>query len=181
MQNIIHAIPWNTSKNIGKSYNEIINLIQENDWVCFLDGDAVHTTNFFGSRIEETVCNNPDYSMFTCYTNRVWCSWQIAPDVDIASNDQKYHREFGESLWQKNQTKVIDVTFEKDPMSGVLVLINKKTWKIVGGFIEQGMMTVDNDMFYKIRKNNMKTGLMTGIYVQHWYRNGDNRNREHFL
>ena len=97
---VFHMIPWNSDKNIGKSYNESMSIVKSNDWVCFLDGDAVHTSHFFGKRIEEVIYTNPEYSLFTCVTNRVNCQYQIAPGVDIKTNDQEYHRNFGEHIWE---------------------------------------------------------------------------------
>jgi len=177
---VFHVIPWNSDKNIGKSYNETMSLVRDKDWVCFLDGDAVHTSHYFGSRIEQVINNNPEYSMFTCYTNRVNCHWQIAPGVDKKTNDQKYHREFGENLWNENGVRVVDAT-NLQLMSGVMILINKNVWEKVGGFKEEKMLSVDNDIHNKIKNANMKLGLMTGIYVQHWYRNGDINDKKHLL
>jgi GT2 family glycosyltransferase len=177
---VFHIIPWNSDKNIGKSYNETMSLVRDNDWVCFLDGDAVHTTSFFGRQIEEVINNNPDFSLFTCYTNRVNNHWQIPPGVDKKTNDQKYHREFGKKLWYQNGTKVIDTT-NLQLMSGVMILISKNTWQRVGGFKEEKMLSIDNDIHGKIKNAGMKLGLMTGIYVQHWYRNGDINDTKHLL
>lgn len=177
---VYHFIPWNSDKNIGKSYNEMMSLIGDNDWACFLDGDAVHTTHFFGSRIESVINDNPEYSLFTCYTNRVNCGWQIAPNVDIKSNDQKYHREFGEKLWNENGTLVTDNT-NSQLMSGVMIMISKDTWRRVGGFKEEKMLSIDNDIHSKVKHLGLKLGLMTGIYLQHWYRGGDMSNKEHLL
>lgn len=177
---IFHVIPWNSEKNIGKSYNETMSIVKSNDWVCFIDGDAVHTSHFFGSRIEEVVNTNPSYSLFTCYTNRIGCDYQIAPGVDSKSNDQEYHRNFGEHLWKLNGTKVIDIT-NKSPMSGVLLLIKKSSWEKVGGFKEEKMLTVDNDIHIKFTKAGFKSALMKGIYVQHWYRGENPNNKSHLL
>lgn len=177
---IFHSIPWNSEKNIGVSYNKIMSLVGTNDWVCFLDGDAVHTTHFFGGRIEQVVSENPSFSLFTCYTNRVNCGYQIAPDVDRLSNDMSYHREIGESLWSTNGTGVMDITHNME-LSGVLILIKKSAWEKVGGFKSNKMLTVDNDIHRKIRESGGLVGLMTGIYVQHWYRGGDNKKISHLV
>lgn len=177
---IFHSIPWNTDKNIGVSYNQTMNLIGTNDWVCFLDGDAVHTSHFFGKRIEEVVEYNPQYSLFTCYTNRVGFTPQIAPGVNQITNDQKYHREFGKDLWAKYGHSVIDIT-NKHYISGVLLLIKKSVWEKVGGFNESGMLTIDNDIHMKVKNLGGKVGLMKGIYVQHWYRGGDKDSKSHLL
>lgn len=177
---VLHVIPWDTNKNIGVSYNNTMKLIGSKDWVCFLDGDAVHTSTYFGSRIEEVIEKNFEYSLFTCYTNRVGCPYQIAPDVDRKSNDQLYHRNIGEQLWNKNKTSVMDIT-NKQELSGVLILISKKIWEDVGGFKENKMLTVDNDIHRKVRTFGGKVGLMKGIYVQHWYRNDNINERKHLL
>jgi hypothetical protein len=175
---IYHSIPWNSNKNIGVSYNETMSLVDDNDWVCFIDGDAVHTTHFFGSRIEEVVTANPSYSLFTCYTNRIGCQYQIAPGSDWRNDNQTHHRRIGEDLWNKNKTRVIDIT-NNSPLSGVMILIKKSSWEKVGGFKQEKMLAVDNDIHYKFRDGGFKVGLMTGIYLQHWYRGGDTNNKQH--
>jgi GT2 family glycosyltransferase len=175
---VFHIIPWNSDKNIGESYNDSMSLVNSDDWVCFLDGDAIHTTSFFGKRIEDVINNNPEYSLFTCYTNRIGFPPQIAPNVNRETNDQKYHREFGENLWNKNGTSVLDVTNHKY-ISGVLLLINKKVWEKVGGFKTTNMLGVDNDIHRRVSQSGGKVGLMKGIYVQHWYRGGDNTDTKH--
>lgn len=175
-----HVIPWNSNKVIGKSYNETMELINDNDWVCFLDGDAVHTSPFFGSRIELVINENPNYDLFTCYTNRIGCSYQIPPNVDSNTNDQKYHRDFGENLWNTHTTKIKDIT-NNSPLSGVVILIKKSAWSKVGGFVESGMLGVDNDIHVKFKNFNLKVGLMMGIYVQHWYRGGNINDKKHLL
>lgn len=177
---VYHFIPWNSQKNIGKSYNDMMSLVGPNDWVCFLDGDAVHTTHHFGFKIEEVIKYNPTYSMFTCYTNRVACKYQVAPNVNWGNNDQSYHRTVGENLWNSNKTDVIDITNNPE-LSGVLILLKKSAWEKVGGFKENKMLTVDNDMHVKIRNAGLRVGLMKGIYVQHWYRGGDINNKKHLL
>jgi len=177
---VFHTIPWNSDKLIGKSYNQFMNFIGDNDWCCFLDGDAVHTSPFFGKRIESIIDSNPQYSMFTCYTNRIGCPYQIAPNVDGNSNDQSYHRNFGENLWNTFKTTVVDIT-NNTPLSGVLILIKKSEWEKVGGFKEVGMLGVDNDIHIKYKNFGFKIGLMKGMYVQHWYRGGNINDKKHLL
>jgi GT2 family glycosyltransferase len=169
---VFHVIPWNSYKNIGDSYNDTMVNVGSQDWVCFLDGDAVHTTPFFGKHIEDVIRDNPDYDLLTCYTNRIGFPPQIAPGVDRKSNDQKYHRDFGSNMWDKYGTEVMDITKMRF-ISGVLLLIRKDIWEKVGGFKNTEMLGVDNDIHMRVFKYGGKVGLMKGIYVQHWYRGGD--------
>jgi hypothetical protein len=177
---IFHSIPWNSEKNIGIYYNDFMSLLNEDDWACFLDGDAVHTTTYFGRNIEETIKKNQQYSLFTCKTNRVAIKYQTPDDVDKISNDQKYHRDFGQKLWEKEKTNVTDIT-DKQLLSGVLICLSKKAWLKVGGFSTENMLGVDNDIHKKMFINDLKVGIMDGIYVQHWYRNGDIKETAHLL
>jgi GT2 family glycosyltransferase len=177
---VFHIIPWNSDKNIGKSYNESMSLVNFEDWVCFLDGDAVHTSHFFGKRIEDVIESNPEYSLFTCTTNRVNCPYQIAPNVNIKSNDQEYHRLFGESIWEKYGKQVSEITNSME-LSGVFIAIKKSIWEKVGGFKEDRMLSIDNDIHRRVKLLGEKVGLMKGIYVQHWYRGGQKDNKQHLL
>ena len=176
---VYHSIPWNSHKNIGHSYNQFMSLLQDNDWACFLDGDAVHTTTFFGKNIELIIQANPEYGLFTCYTNRIGCSYQM-PGNYWNNDSQAYHRNIGEKLWKQHGTNVLDIT-NKSPLSGVLILINKSKWNEVGGFKEEKMLSVDNDIHLRFKNAGFKVGLMQGIYVQHWYRNGKQKEKSHLL
>jgi GT2 family glycosyltransferase len=149
----------------------MMELIDGDDWACFIDGDAVHTSHYFGARIEQTILKNPEYSLFTCYTNRIGCKYQIAPNVHWDNNDQEYHRNIGENLWATNGTSIMDIT-KNSPMSGVMILISKSIWEKVGGFKEEKMLAIDNDIHLKVKQIGGKVGLMKGIYLQHWYRGG---------
>jgi len=176
----IHFIvPWSTEKNIGRAYNESMEIVSENDWVCFIDGDAINTTTYFGLNIEKVINENSNYSLFTCYTNRVIRKYQI-PECDWKNNNIEYHRQIGHNLWDKNGTLVMDITNLK-PLSGVMILISKKTWKSIGKFTENRMLGIDNDIHKKVRQNGLRVGLMKGIYLYHWYRNGNINNKEHLL
>jgi GT2 family glycosyltransferase len=108
------------------------------------------------------------------------CEYQIAPNVNRESNDQSYHRNFGENLWNSFKTSVINIT-NKAPLSGVLILIKKSEWEKVGGFKEEKMLGVDNDIHVKFKNSGLKVGLMKGIYVQHWYRGGNINDKKHLL
>ena len=66
-------------------------------------------------------------------------------------------------------------------LSGVLILVKKSVWKKVGGFKEGEMLSVDNDIHQKVKLAGEKVGLMKGIYVQHWYRGGDNKQISHLI
>ena len=81
-------------------------------------------------------------------------------------------------MWDKFGTNILDVTKLKY-ISGVILLIRKDTWEKVGGFKSTKMLGIDNDIHMKVSKYGGKVGLMQGIYVQHWYRGGNNSYIKH--
>lgn len=176
---IYYSIPFNGDKNIGVYYNEAMNLLpNDSDYMVFVDGDTIFTTPDFGSLIEEVIKLNPLVDMFTCYTNRVGCDWQVHPNVDGSNDDMKYHMEFGKQLKMDNSTQVTDVT-NNSPFSGMLFIIKKSAWDKIGGVKKTGMLGVDNDIHMNIRKHDMKLYRIDGLYVYHWYRGGDKNNTKH--
>jgi GT2 family glycosyltransferase len=181
---IFYSLPWNTDKDIGTAYNSTLELLpSENDFVCFLDGDAMMTLTFWGRCIEDVLKANPNAECLTAYTNRVWKDsatlqgagiWQIPAEVNMQVNDIAYHRTFAEKLWKQHGTQIQDVTNmpEDQLLSGVLILMKKRLWREIGPFTT-GMLGVDQDLHRRIQARGHRLYLMKGIYVYHWYRNNN--------
>jgi hypothetical protein len=177
---VYYVLPWDSNKNIGKYLNEVMSKLDDDDWLCIMDCDTIHTTTFFGKRIEEIIDKNPEYQLFVPYTNR-GVDWQIPSGTSWESNDMLYHRNIGEDLWISNGTNVINVTYNKPEVWGVSLLMSKKTWGIIGNFTENLMNGFDTDVHIKVKNSGLKVGLMTGIYVYHWYRGGNKYDKFHLL
>jgi GT2 family glycosyltransferase len=170
---IFYSIPYNTDRNLGKYYNDFMNILpDENDYACFVDGDTIFTTSDYGHIIQDVVHENPSIGCFTALTNRVHCRWQIADGIDTDSNDIAYHRKYGEMLRDIYGGYCIDKTnvSSDNVMSGFLILLKKRTWNNIGHFAENGMLGIDNDLHYKLQKHGEKLYVMKGIYLYHWYR-----------
>ena len=181
---IYYSIPYSSEKNIGKYYNDFMKVLpNDDDFACFVDGDTIFTTPDFGSIIESVVLEYPEIECFTCLTNRVGCKWQVLPGIDYDNNDMNYHREIGNSLKIIYSNTCEDVTnvSKWEVMSGVLILISKRLWKKIGGFREDGMLGIDNDLHWKIQQHKEKIYLMKGLYLFHWYRWPNPKNKKHLL
>jgi GT2 family glycosyltransferase len=138
------------------------------------------TVRAFGHKIQEIIDANPEYSTFTCMTNRVMTPYQRLME-HWYNNDMSEHWEIGANRWDTFHTKVKDVTDEQ-PFSGVMILTQKKTWEAVGGFREgHGMLGIDNQYHLDCKEKGFKVGLMQGIYLMHYYRNGNPSDKAHLL
>lgn len=176
---IYYSIPYDSNKNIGKYYNDFMSVLpNDDDYGCFVDADTIFTTPNYGHIIEKVIRENPTVGSFTATTNRVNCPWQIHPGVDVETNDVEYHRNFGKSVQDIFGSYCVDVT-DLQLMSGFFIVIRKDTWRKIGGFLEGGMLGVDNDFHLKIRKKREKMYMMKGIYLYHWYRWPNPKDKTH--
>jgi GT2 family glycosyltransferase len=173
-------VPYSIEKNIGRHYNDCMELVGDEEFGIFVDGDTIFTTTNFGHQIQDIIKQNPDCRAFTGVTNRVNCKWQIAPGVDQDNNDILYHRRFGKLLQQQQQHKLSDHTDEQ-PMSGFLIALRHDLWWEMGGFLEQGMIGIDNDFHRRVANAGARIYCADGLYLFHWYMGdgGFNRNTDH--
>lgn len=180
---IYYSIPFSIEKNIGKYYNDFMELLpSDDDFACFVDGDTIFTTPNYGNQIEEATKKYPKVGCFTAYTNRVNCEWQIYPGVDKDNNDMYYHRQIGKQAQERFWSKCIDVTdMPRDKvLSGFLMLLKKSVWKKIGGF-KDGVLGVDNDLHWKIQDHKESIHLMQGVYLYHWYRWPNYKDKSHLI
>lgn len=181
---IYYSIPWDSTKNIGKYYNAFMKILpSDNDFACFVDGDACFTTQTFGKQLEDVIQAHPECGCFTAMCNRIGCLYQQQPDINQRNNDIAYHRAKGSEIWALHKTKINDIS-NVDPgqvLGGVLILLKKSVWKTIGGFKEFGMLGIDNDLHWKCMDHHEKVYLMRGIYLYHWYRGGNQADKQHLL
>ncbi len=156
-------------------------LPDDNDYACFVDGDACFTTNVFGKQLEDIVSRYPECGLFTARTNRIACKYQRAGDW--SDNDMSYHRGFGKECADLDYSNIKDISDvgKKEVMGGVLILIRKAIWNRLGGFHTKGMLGVDNDIHWRAMAHKEKVYLMMGVYMMHWYRGGNIHDKKHLL
>ena len=158
--------PYDVDKNLGKAYNSCMDLLQPDDWAIFIDHDTLFAQDDWGRTVERAIEENPDYGLFTGVTNRIGNDMQIAPGVDREIHDIAYHMEVGERL---KKYKVVEYAPTWQPISGFILIIQKKVWDAIGG-ARDGFLGVDNDIHDKCRENGIKSGLIRNLYLYLWYR-----------
>lgn len=166
--------PKELGQNLGWAYNNFMNIIGDDDWACFLDHDATFTTRYWYYQLYDIINKHKNFGLFTAVTNRIGNKPQLVLNVDPNNHDIKYHREIGKSIQEKKYDNIIELSNVRQPLSGVVIFIHKKTWLTNGGF-KDGFLGVDNDIHIKCINNNIKVGLMEGVYVYHWYRGDGDR------
>lgn len=175
--NIHFHVTYSLDKKLAPYYNGVMAMYPDEDFVVLCDGDSMFTLNDFGHKIKEVIDANPEYGLFTCLTNRVACPYQVVRGMEQEERMNEHWR-LGKELWEKNGTKVIDITNEQ-LLSGVLMCISVKEFNETGGFSGGAMLGVDNSIHAAFAASGKKVGLMLGIYVMHYYRNNKPKNIEH--
>jgi len=164
---IYYFSPYSTEKKLGKHYNQCMQIIpNENDFACFVDGDAMFTTPDYGHQIEEIISKYSWCNIFTAVTNRISREEQCIEGMYNEVNIKK-HLLKGLELQTKNR---LDCCKMDKLLSGVLILIKKKTWLKIGKFTEEGILGVDNDINKKAINHNESVLVMQGVYILHNYR-----------
>ena len=176
---IHYATAYRTDKDLGKAYNEIMEQLPKlSDWACFTDGDAMFTNLHFGTQIEEIIKANSECKLFTATTNRIGNKYQCVKGM-WHENDMSVHFAKSKDLIQQYGTKCLNIT-NNTPLSGVLILIQKKEWLRVGKFTATGKaLGVDNNIHYSVQKHGGLVYMMQGVYMLHYYRNGNINDKKH--
>ena len=160
--------PKEKDQNLGWAYNNFMEIIGDDDWVCFLDHDAMFTTKHWYHQLTDVVNKYPDIGVFSCMTNRIGNYPQKLQGINDNNHDIKYHRLIGKELYDTCYDEIVTEHLHH-LISGVIILISKKTWNTVGGF-KDGFLGVDNDIHRKCINHNIPVGIMSGVYTYHWYR-----------
>jgi len=164
-------IPYYPNKKIGYCYNKIMNECKY-EWILLIDHDVYLALNPFWYDICVNAINKcgSDAGWITCYTNRIKCKFQRAPNIDENNNDILYHRQYAKELYYKNNGKLLDYTnIAGGQFSGFFILTSRKAWQTVGGFNEEGFFTVDNTYFSDLKNAGFKLIVMSDLYVYHGY------------
>ena len=175
---IWYFTPYALDGNLGKAYNEYCELIKdEEDWVCFVDGDVAFLNSYWGKHFEDLVDKYPDVGIITTYTNRVGCLEQCYEGKISEESDIVKHKNIAE-FCLNNYLNVKEINHV---ISGHVMLFKKKTWIEAKGFPEtlrdkdlnkysKNMATVDNRFSRRVLNLGKKILLAKGVYVFHYYR-----------
>lgn len=194
---ILTAIAHDVGADLGKAYNAVMYRAREDDWVCFIDHDAVFTTRTWYKQLCDAVEKHPDAGLFSVMTNRVGNPEQeIILDQGRDNHDMKYHRKIGKEiadgvsptittasgsvLARMPEYMELDQSNSANWLSGVVMLTSKRAWSQVIrdkkiGFPEGYFMGLDNFYHEAQKRLGNPVFLLTRVYVYHWYRaDGDN-------
>lgn len=168
---IHHITPGRTDLNFGKSINDLIEFLPDEDWICLRDIDTVplHHRVFFKQC--EDIAKSGEYDLVSCMTNRLGIAYQLH-DGKISNNfDINFHLKIAHDRYNKHGSNVSEAP---GPIAGLLMLFSKQTWEDVGRFREGGVQVNGSflDFLFSrhVKKIGGKIGIAKGMYLFHIYR-----------
>lgn len=160
---IVPMMPYASDMNLGRSYNECMDRLRHDDWACFLDHDAMHTTRDWFRLIEEAIAFQPGAGAFVAVTNRIDAVWQRAAESDRENHDIGYHTRIG--LARLKKRTLLDITDTKG-FGGVCFAVSRRGWLAAGGFAD-GLLCVDHSLHFGLQRAGLTVWLLENLYVYH--------------
>ena len=77
---LIVTIPY-YPEDLGAAYNNTMEMVDDDCWVCFTDHDAMFTTDVWYYQLCHAIEKNKDAGVFTCMTNRIGIKPQVHDPV----------------------------------------------------------------------------------------------------
>jgi GT2 family glycosyltransferase len=166
-----HITPGHSDKNFGKSINELVEFVPDEDWICLRDIDTLplHHRAFF-KQCEE-IAERGDFDLIGCMTNRLGLKYQLHGGELSEDWDIKNHIKIAHERYEKHGSEVVDCD---STVAGVMMLFSKHTWEDIGRIPEGGVSIggsfVDYIINERVRKIGGRIGIAPGIYLFHIYR-----------
>lgn len=159
--------PASYEQNLGRTYNDFMARLGDDDVAVFVDHDAM----LVGDDAEELIvalarrCVERDES-FVATTNRIGAPYQRLALLEN-DHDLSKHAVLSHVLHERNHDLLRDVT-QMPSSSGVLLMMSKKTWQ--KRRFADGFLGVDNAFHIDMRSSQGKVLLARGLYLYHFYR-----------
>ncbi len=164
--------PYSLQRKLLDAYDHYLNLVNDDDWVCFTDGDTAFLCSDFGHKIDQYITKYPDTGLFTSYASRCFYPYQVPGAVNQQNDSIRYHKQIANT---HNQVQHLNVNEINLRIAGHLMAIKKSTWlKIRDQVYEKAKYEtiegVDTAISNAILSNGMKIRLMKSIYIFHYFR-----------
>lgn len=162
---IWYSNPWSSKLNIGGAINDFCRLIQNpEDWIVIQDGDICYLTSDWGKRIEDAIALDGDkFGLIGCYTNRVKDVRNCYGGEFSNDMDMWVHSQIASTCKSEGVEEIDHI------VPGYFMAFQKKTFDLVGGFVED---SITADVFFNraVKLKGLKKGMIRSLYVWHSYR-----------
>lgn len=167
--------PYSFNRKLLEAYEAIFNLVNDEDWVCFMDGDVAFLEMAdFGHVLQDYIKNYPDTGMFTCYASRCHYQPQMRQGVDMDQDSIKY---FAKASLEARKQLHPKVKLMNRRVAGHLLMLQKKVWLKILPNLKSKIIAknkrikgFDTQLSYSILEAGFDIRVMRGILLFHYLR-----------
>lgn len=170
---MIHIVtPFRNDLNLGRAYNDAFARIDDDDWLCIMDVDAMFLTSTQPRLLQQYVDKYPNTGVFTCYTNRI--SPLAKEQLYGGRIDNDASMLFHIHLAERIEAEPISASLlHRGECSGFLMMISKRTWMETPApeYLDKGgAIGVDTFWTRAIVASGKPIMRMNNLYIWHTYR-----------
>ena len=167
-------VPYDQDKRMLDAMQAFMDRMRINDWVIFRDHDTCFCGNDWFTRIWDAVQEKGNDGIYTGWTNRVNCEWQV--DEDSPESDDFY--EHWDYDFFREPKRLIDRTDEEQMFSGFLMVIQKQQWKKIYPYLRSQLLGMDNEIHGACLDLGLRI-YQVDVYLYHRYRWGIKQDKHH--
>lgn len=164
--------PYSLSGKLFDAYDDTFSMVDDNDWVCFMDGDtAFLEMSDFGHRLQDYIDLYPETGMFTCYATRCHYSMQTRMGVNSGVDSIKYYAEKSIQVSKLHP----NVKQMNRRVAGHLLMLKKSVWVDIRDVLihkskGKKILGFDTKLSYSLLEKGYDIKVMRGILVFHYLR-----------
>lgn len=166
--------PYSFEKRLFEAYDHYMSLVKdENDWVCFTDGDTAFLRADFGDQIRKYIERYPDTGLFTCYASRCHYDFQMVKGGRYLEDPSiLHHKNLADECAENEGLNVHECSRR---IAGHMMVIQKRTWQRIREGVKtrvsgKKILGIDTRISYQILNAGLKIRLMKGVYILHYLR-----------
>lgn len=159
--------PPDFQQDLGRTYNDYMQLLDDGDYALFLDHDAMFCSPDWFRLVQQIMVGYDGIECLTvARTNRIGNPYQR---VGVLTDEHRasVHADFSSYLQETQRDWMTNVS-QLDSTSGVVLLLSKQTWKKWP--FSNGFLKVDNRMHQALRGAGRPVFMPSSLYVYHFYR-----------
>jgi len=151
------------NENIHNFFNKSLNLINDDDYACFINNKSQFTTYTYGKQLENIISKYKDNcTIFISTSNNNYIDPNNKYDIE-------YHRKIGEIYLEYKYDYCEDVTlkiFNYSINNLSLFIIKKSTWIEIEKFDDiNNTNNLYVDLYMKVLRHNLKIFNLDGVYL----------------
>ena len=165
--------PYSFNKRLFEAYDDAFSLVDDTDWICFLDCDAAFLEmSDFGHVLQEYIDKYPETGIFTSYASRCHYAPQMRKGTDIHNKDITVVAQMAVNARQDLHLEVKNMNRR---IAGHLIMMQKRKWMQIRKHLQElsagkQILGFDTKLSYSVMHYGYDIRVMRGVLIFHYLR-----------